>query len=174
MEGGSVPDPADEARAATLRWRTGMIGCLLPLMLLATILFGLAAFRPALVAELAGQRRGGWLIWTQSVSWAGVNLPVAALALYLAWQTFRFGWRWADRVAVTADGFGLVPHRSTFLRPMAWAEIEDVRFVRLGRAPALLVRLRGGGARTIRGIDNEDGAAERFAEAARKRSSGGE
>jgi hypothetical protein len=152
-----------------LRWRTGALGCLLPVMVLATALFGLAALRPELVAEMADQRRGGWLAWTAAVTVAGVNLPVAAIALYLAWETFRFGWRWADQVAVTAGDFGLVPHRSTFLPPMPWAEIEDVRFVRIGRAPTLLVQLRGGRSRAIRGVDNEGEAAERFAAAARER-----
>jgi hypothetical protein len=159
----------DAGRVEELRWRTGALGCLVPVMVAATALFVVAAIRPDLVADMAEHRRGGWLAWTSAVTFGGVNVPVAALALYLGWETFRVCWRWADEVAVTATDFGLVPHRSTFIAPMPWAEIEDVRFVRLGRAPSLVVRLHGGRSRAIRGVEEGDGAAERFAQAARER-----
>ena len=155
-----------------VRWRTGLIGCLFPFLAMATLLFAVAAFRPELVAELATERRGGWLEWTSAVTVAGINLPLALLALYLAWETFRFGWRWADEVALTAGTAGLVAHRSLLMRRIAWDELRDIRFVQLGRAPSLLIELRDGRSRAIRGVDNEDGAAERFAAAVRSRMEG--
>lgn len=155
-----------------LRWRTGAIGCLLPLLVLTTTLFAFAATRPSLAAELADERRGHLIAWTSSLSAAGINVPLALLALYLGWETIRLAWRWIDEIAVAATDRGLVPHRSLFMRPIAWAEIADVRFVRLGRAPSLLISLREGGSRSIRGVDNEGGAAEHFAASARRRLAG--
>ena len=133
------------------------------------MLFAAAAFRPALVAELVQQRRGALVEWSSAVTVAGINLPILLLALWLAWETVRFGWRWADEVALTAGPEGLVPHRSLYMRPMPWADVRDVRFVELGRAPSILVTLANGRTRAVRGVDNDDGAAERFAAAVRER-----
>lgn len=137
------------------------------------VLFGIAAFRPWLVDELANGRRGAWIEWTSAVTVAGVNLPLAVATLWLAWETFRSAWRWADEVAVTITNGGLVPHGSLFMARMKWSEISDVRLVRIPRGqrivPVLQIALRNGRSRMIRGIDNEDGAAERFAAAARAR-----
>ena len=87
-----------------LRWRTGAFGCLVPLLVLTTILFALAAVRPTLAAELAGQRGGALIGYTSAMTLGGVNVLLALFALYLAWEAFRFGWRWADEVAVTCHG----------------------------------------------------------------------
>ena len=156
-----------------LRWRTRAIGCLLPLLAVATVLFGIAAFSPALFDELAGGRRGQWIEWTSAVTVAGVNLPLALLTLYLLWETFRSAWRWADEVAVRITEEVIVPHGSLFMRPVPWSAIADVRVVQLPSAraltPALLIELRDGRRHRIKGIDNENAAAERFAAAARTR-----
>lgn len=152
-----------------VRWRTGLIGWIFPLLVTTALLFGVAAFRPEMVAEAAAGRRGAMLAWTSAVTVAGVNLPLALFAFYLAWETFRFGWRWADEVALTAGPEGLVPHGSLLMRRIDWDEVCDIRFVQIGRAPSLLIELRNGRSRAIRGVDNEDGAAERFAAAARSR-----
>lgn len=145
----------------------------MPLLALAAILFGIAAFRPALVLELAEGRRGGWLEWTSAVTAAGVNLPVALLSFYLLFETFRFGWRWADEEAARIGTRALIPHRSLLMRPIRWEEIADLRFVELPRGhtqvPTLQIDLADGGRRLIRGVDNEGGAAERFAALGRER-----
>jgi hypothetical protein len=152
-----------------LRWRTGALGCLLPLVVAATLLFAIAAIRPTLAADLADERRGALIGLTSGISVAGVNVPLALLALYLAWETFRFGWRWADQIAMAATDRELLPHASLFMKPISFSEVQDVRFITIGRAPSLLVVLRTGGSRTIRGVDNQEGAAERFAAAVRER-----
>ena len=159
-----------------LRWRTGTIGCLLPLLAFGTVLFGVAAFRPALVDRMASGRGGAFVEWTSAVTVSGVNLPLALLTIWLTWETFRLAWQWADQIAVRITEGGLEPHGSLYMRPMAWDRIADVRFVRLPAGwvttPTLLIDLRNGGQRKIRGVDNEDGAAERFAAAARARLGG--
>lgn len=142
------------------------------------VLFGIAAFRPSLVDGLVSGRRGVWIEWTSAVTVAGVNLPLAVATLWLAWETFRSAWRWADEVAVTITDVGLLPHGSLFMARMKWSEIGDIRLVQIPRGrmivPALQIALRNGRSRMIRGIDNEDGAADRFAAAARARLVGGE
>lgn len=152
-----------------LRWRTGAIGCLFPLMVAATVLFGGAALRPSLAADLADERRGQLIAWTSELTMAGVNVPLALLACYLGWETFRFAWRWIDEIAVAATPEGLVPHGSLFMKPIAWRDVADIRFIMSGRAPGLLISLRDGRQRAIRGVDDEAGAADRFLEAARLR-----
>jgi hypothetical protein len=163
---------ADDPLVLVVRWRTGAIGCLLPLLVAAAVLFGVAAFSPSLVEDLSHRHGGGFLRLTTGMDWGGVNVPVALLALYLAFETFRFGWRWADQYAVKATADGLVPHGSMFRRPMRWADIADVRFAVLpnarARVPALVIDLKGGRRLIIRGVDNADGQAERFAELVRK------
>lgn len=166
MEGRYISEPGKSGSVDRLRWHRG-VGCLLPLIVFASVLFAIAAFSPALVEDLADGRRGDILRWTAAVTVAGVNVPVALAALWLGWETFRFGWRWADEFAVVATPLGLVPHRSTWARPIAWEEIVDVRYMRIHRAHALMIVLRNGRVRTIRGVDGE-GAGD-FAARARSR-----
>ena len=56
---------------------------------------------------------------------------------------------------------------------MRWSEIAGVRFVEMpelrASVPCLEIALRDGRRRLIRGVDNEDGAAERFAAEAMRR-----
>lgn len=158
------PDPV-----VALRWRTGAIGCLIPLAAIVMLLFGIAAFRPSLAEDMADGRGGGWIDATAGLTVGGVHLPLALLSLYVAWEFVRLCWRLADETAVTATATGLVPHGSTLLKPMPWSDICDVSFAPVGRAPALVIRLRDGRQRAIRGVDNDGGAAEAFAAAARAR-----
>ena len=151
-----------------LRWRTCVIGCLLPIMLIACLLFGIAAVKPSLAMELAESRRGGLIGLTTGMTFSGVNIPLVLFAIYLGWEVVRFAWRWADVIAVRATTWGLVPHGSTLLKPMPWREIDDVSYALVGRAPSLVIKLRNGTTRTIRGIDNDEGAAEKFAAHARQ------
>lgn len=152
---------------AILRWRTGALGCLLPIMLLATMLFGVATVRPALSAELAEARGGALLRLGEEITLGGVNLLVALLTLYMAWTVVLFAWRWADEIAVTADRHGLTPHRSIRIKPLAWEEIADVALGKMGRASALIITLTDRRTRSIRGVEIEGEAADAFIARAR-------
>ncbi|PTQ12040.1 hypothetical protein CLG96_05535 [Sphingomonas oleivorans] len=160
----SPPEPI-----MTLRWRTGLIGFLLPIMGGGVVMFGIAAFKPSLAAELADGRRGAWISATSEMTFGGVNIPLALLALYFGWEFFRFGWRWADEFAVRATTVGLVPHRSTLIKPIPWGEIADISYSQFGRASSLVIKFRDGRSRIIRGVSNDGGAAESFAVYARNR-----
>jgi hypothetical protein len=139
----------------------------MPLMLLATGMFGVAAFSASYAAELAEGRRGVWIDITTGLAVWGVNVPLLLLASCLGYETFRFGWRWADEYAVTATPDALVPHGSLLLKPIPWQELRDIRFVKLGRVPTLVVKTRAGRTHAIKGVANGDREAERFAERAR-------
>ncbi|HYJ51775.1 MAG TPA: hypothetical protein VEW04_01245 [Allosphingosinicella sp.] len=161
--------------APSLRWRTGGIGCLLPLFVVAVLYFGLFAVRPAMLHDAAqGHGRvAAWLWLAEGMEWGGFNLPVALIAVYLLFETGRYGWRWADEEAARLTPEALIPHASLFMRPMKWSEIAGVRFVQRPQLhaiqPCLEIALRNGRRRLIRGVDNEGGAAERFAAEAMRR-----
>ncbi|MCH4892228.1 hypothetical protein GO308_03760 [Sphingomonas sp. SFZ2018-12] len=156
-----------ESPLAVLRWRTGVIGCLVPVLAGACVLFALAAVDSSIADELADGRGGVWIRATSVAVIAGINVPLALLTLYLSWETFRFAWRWADEIAVEATSSGLRLHGSVFVKPLAWNEISDVSYGLVNRAPSLLIKLRNGSVKHVRGIDNDSGAAERFAALAR-------
>ncbi|WAC24395.1 hypothetical protein [Blastomonas sp. SL216] len=147
-----------------LRWRTGLIAWLLPLMIVACVLFGFAAVDPSLAQDMADTRRGGILKLTQDMTLAGVNVPLAVLALYLAWEVFRSAWRWADQVAIRAT-----PQGSTLLRAVPWSDISDVCYAKRGLDHRIVFTLNDGARRTIRGIDNRNDAGPKFAAFARER-----
>ena len=44
----------------------------------------------------------------------------------MLWSFVRFGWRWADEVAVTATADGLRFHPTVRRRRVPWREIRDV------------------------------------------------
>lgn len=161
--------------ALSLRWRTGGLGCLLPLMPIGALFFALLAVRPALLHRMdqGYQKVDAWLRLAEGMEWRGVNVPVSLFALYLLFETARYGWRWADEEAARLTPGALVPHGSLFMGPMTWSEIAGVRFVELPQrgaaVPCVEIALRNGGRRLIRGVDNEDGAAERFAAEAMRR-----
>ena len=152
-----------------LRWRTGLIAWLLPLMIGTCVLLGFAAVDASLAQDMANTRRGGILKLTHDMTLAGVNVPLAVLALYLAWEVFRSAWRWADQVAIRAAPEGLVPHGSTLLRAVPWSDISDVSYVRRGLDHRIVFTLNDGARRTIRGIDNRNDAGPKFAAFARER-----
>lgn len=153
----------EQTAVLRLRWRTGLIGCLLPIMICACGVFGFAAFDSSFAHELGEGRRGGLFRATQAVTVAGINIPLALITIYLCCETFRFAWRWADEIAIEMTPSGLRPHRSTLLRPLAWSEISDVSFMDVGRGASLVIRRRNGSTLIIRGVDNENSAAEKFA-----------
>ena len=156
---------ATTARVAApqLCWSTGAIVYTLLLLGGFSLIFGIAAVNPELAEDLGSAPAADLIALTAKGSVFGVNIPLLLLATYMAWETFRFGWRWADEVAIKATDWGLVPHGSTFIKPLAWTEIDDVRLVPIMRASALRLKMRDGSERFIRGLDNRDGAAERFA-----------
>jgi hypothetical protein len=159
---------AEGASVAVLRWRTRAIGCLLPLMMAAAVIFAAGALLPSVAASLSESGRGSWM-GAAGLTIGSVNLPMALFALAMSAEVIRQGWRWADEVAARATPAALVPHRSTFLRPIPWSEIRDVRIERTRHVASLVIVRRRGGTRTIRNIDDEDGAGDRFMEAARAR-----
>ena len=158
---------AEDAERLRLRWRSSAIGCLLPLMAGAIALFGLAALSPTYAGELAEGRRGALIGMTKAVSVGGVNLPLAAVALYMAFETFRYAWRWADEDAAWTSPWGLHFHGSLFRRPVPWAELRAVRAATRfrGRAtvPVLVVETAAARRIEIGGIALEE--AQRFAAA---------
>jgi|DeeseametaMP0747_FD_contig_61_1156102_length_1998_multi_2_in_0_out_0_4 hypothetical protein len=154
---------------AEVRWRTRAIGRALPFMVFACILLGFAAFDASIIDELVNVRRGHVFALTQGATVAGINIPIFLLALYLAWEVFRFAWRWVDQVAIEATPVGLFPHRSTLMKPLKWGEVSDLSYKTIRRAPSLVIKLCDGSTRTIRGVENETGAAEKFAAHAREK-----
>lgn len=162
---------ADESGRLQLKWRSGLLGCLLPVLVFGAGLFGLAAIRPVLASELGDERRGAWIRITEAVSVGGVNLPLAALALYLAFEAFRFAWRWADEDAVWADATGLHFHGSLFRRSLGWDELRSVaarpRWRGRRQIVVLAVETREGRTIEVAGVAEAD--AERFAAALSER-----
>jgi len=135
------------------------------------VLFGAAALSADHAAGLAEGRRSALIRATGAVSVAGVNLPLAALALYLAFETFRFAWRWADELAVWTSPAGLHFHGSLFRPPVPWAELRAVRseprWRGLNRVTVLVVERADGRGIEVAGIEPEE--AERFARAVGER-----
>ncbi|MHA6318685.1 hypothetical protein ACXYN8_13605 [Altererythrobacter sp. CAU 1778] len=149
---------------AELRWRGGALGFLLVCLLFgASALIGLAAIVPDLATDMQDSRHLGFIRLTHAVSFAGINLPLALLALYLLWEAFRFAWRLLDNVAVKATDWGLRLHRSTLQRSVAWEDVKQVTFKTVSRAPSLVILLKTGATQTIRGLENSDCAGEEFA-----------
>ena len=160
----------DEQRLR-LGWRTGAIGCLLPLFAGATAMFGLAALSADYAAELGDDRRGALIRMSAAVSAGGVNLPLAAFALYLAFETFRFAWRWADEDAVWADAKGLHFHGSLFRRSVTWHEVRRVTAPQRwrGRTQVTVLAVETAAGRTIEIAGVDEAEAARFAAAASER-----
>ena len=162
---------AEDVERLQLRWRLGPTGCLVPLFVLAAAMFGAAALNADYAAELAEGRRGALIGITRAVSVGGVNLPLAAVTLYLAFESFRFAWRWADEYAVWADASGLRFHGSLFRPPMPWGELRSVgtatRLRGFSAVTVLVVERTRGRRIEIGGIEPEE--AERFAGAVRER-----
>ena len=156
-----------------VRWRTGLLGFLLPLLVLATILFACAALFPERLAELAQGRRGEWFRLAEPLNWHGVNVPISLLSFYLWFETVRFAWRWVDEYAAKAAPEALLPHPSLLRRPIPWPNVRDIGFVVLPQLrssnPALMVALSDGSRWIVRGIDSGDARAQRFLAAARER-----
>lgn len=160
-------DKAVSAEVVVVRWPTAMLGCMLPIVTFVVVLLGFAAVRPELAAQLAQQRDGALFGVFRGMEWQGVNIPLAGITLYMAWELWRFCWRWADVIAIRATPDGLAPHRSTGMHPLPWSEIADVSYhvARRGwrRVPTLTILLRDGSVKRIRGIANDAGEAEAFA-----------
>ena len=83
---------------------------LVVLLILSSALIGLAAINPTLANDMQDSRHLGFIRLTHAVSFAGINVPLALLALYLSWEAFRFAWRLLDNVAVKATDWGLRLH----------------------------------------------------------------
>lgn len=158
---------ASDIVVTQLRWRNGLTGCLLPFLVGICLLFGFAAVDPSLATSLAEGRRGWWIRVTEGATLGGINVPLALVTLYLAWEALRLGWRWADEIAAKATPEGLRLHRSVRVDAIAWSDIRDVSYVILGRGPSLLITLHDGSTCTVRGIDNVNQSAEQFAAYAR-------
>lgn len=138
-------------------------------MLLAIGLFGLASLRPSLAADLGSQRRGALIAATEGATVGGVNVPLALLTLYLVWSLVQMAWRWSDVDAVVATEHGMLFHPTTRLRRVAWADVETVALATLLRAPSLMIHLRNGRTRSVRGIDAEHEGAAAFVAFAQSR-----
>ena len=157
-----MPEHLESLPASQLPWRTGALGCIFPIMALACLTFGIAAFDSSVAQGLADTDRGSILKLTEEVTVRGVNVPLLLLTLYLAWETLRFGWRWADEIAVEATDLGLVPHRSTLIRPIPWREVYDVKFSTNRKAHSLFIRLHDGSTKIIRGVSKDEITCEKF------------
>ena len=157
-----MPEHLESLAARQLPWRTRLIGCAMAIMLMSCVTSGIAAFDNSVAEDIANSSRGSILKWTEGMTVRGINIPLLLLAFYLAWETFRFGWRWADEIAVEATDVGLVPHRSTLMRPIPWREVYDVKFATDRKAHSLFIRLHDGSTKIIRGVSNDEIICEKF------------
>ncbi len=152
-----------------VRWRTGALGCVIPILIMATGLFATAAVRPSLAADLATERRGAWIALTQSVTVGGVNIPLALLALFLGYEIYRMARRWIDVDAVIATEDAILFHPTTRLRKLVWGDVESIRFAKVKSAPALIIDVARGRQHIVRGVDVDDEAATSFMSFAQNR-----
>ena len=150
--------------ALALRWHVGIMGCLFAVLLAGAVLFGVAVFEPSLAAELAGQRRAGFIRAGQSGS---INWIAAALALVALGAAAKTGWRWSDMTAVRADDSGLAFHRSVGRPKLSWKDVRAVGYVPLRATGMLRVETAAGDVFAIRQVDPARGAA--FARAVNER-----
>ena len=132
----------------------------------AVLFFGAAAVRPSL---LESNGRHGWIVdAVRPMTWNGINLAALLLSIWLLWELARFGWRWADQVAVEARDEGLIFH-STLLRrrKVAWQELREVRFLPhiAGKSPPQVRFNLADRSITAKPVDNENGSAEGFVQA---------
>lgn len=159
----------DAGEPIELRFSSGKMGCGFLLAGLCALAFGWWAVRPD---SLADTRLSHVVELGRSLEVAGVNLPVLAIALYLLWQAWDLGMRWADAVAVRAGQDGIRFHPTLLRRAVPWAEVRDVRYriarPGLARVPEIVFTLDGRSV-SIRGFDDEGGGGERFAGAVRAR-----
>jgi hypothetical protein len=144
-------------------------------MIGAMVLFGFAAFDADVLQDMAESRgRGVGLIQAiQPMVVGGVNVPMLLVALWMGFEVFRFGWRWADQIALAATGPGIHFHGSTFHRSLPWEEVREVRFYLVHRnwvkVPTIEVTTVSGKRHRVQGVVNGSGEAERFAELAAQR-----
>jgi hypothetical protein len=155
---------------AQLRWNTGCIGCLLPLMVAAIIMFGLAAFMPSMLDALDEGRSGRLFRVVRDMNIGPVNIPLALCAAAMAFELVRQVRRMADDIAITATKTGLVPHHTTGIAPIAWSEVADISAapVRRGEAATLVIRCHNGRVHRIKAVDGRGGVMDEFVREARK------
>ncbi|MFN3388377.1 MAG: PH domain-containing protein [Allosphingosinicella sp.] len=151
-----------------LRFANGKIGCMLPLAVLCAGLFAWGSLNIEAMDE--PRRFAGLFRAIAPIAVAGVNLPMLALALWMVWEFARMGLRWADGIAAEVRPEGLLLHGTLRRRLVPWAEVKDVRYRLVARQLVLVPEVAFTLARrsvTLRGIEDEDGSAERFVAAVR-------
>ena len=162
-----APDQLSLPGSVTIRWRSGLLGFLVPVLGAVAIVIAIAAFDPDVAAGLAEERKGDLFALLRLMTLGPVNIPLLLVALWMSWLAACFGWRVFDGVAATADEAGLSVHPSTFVGSFAWRDVAGVSCVQAGRAPALLIRLSDGRQKTIRAVSDEGGQVDRFVAFAR-------
>ena len=149
---------------ATLRFNSD-IGCVLPLVVGTTLLFGFAAFHSD---RFDGHGRFDRLVAaTSALSVGRVNVPILLLTLYFVWTFFVMGTRWADGVAARASAEGLCFHWTLLRRrTVPWSEVRGAELgttvVRWTTVPQVRVQLADRIVAINAFEDAEPGAAERF------------
>ncbi|MGF7169588.1 hypothetical protein FHS91_001257 [Sphingobium xanthum] len=139
-------------------------------MVVAIVMFGLAAFMPSMLDALDEGRSGRLFRAVRDMNIGPFNIPLALCAAAMAFELVRQVRRMADDIAITATETGLVPHRTTGIAPIAWSEVQDISAApaKRGEAATLVIRCRNGRAHRIKAVDSRGGVMDEFVREARK------
>jgi len=160
---------------AELEWKTGLAGCLIPLLTVAMFAFLGWAIDPGAVESEPGHGRGASLLrGLAGMQSGGISWGFLVAAVMIGWIGVQMTWRFVERVAVTALPAGL-RMRGMFGRDVPWHEVKAVRCITVSKRraieivftkpqPGLFMPISMSSHR-IFGVDLEDGAGARFVEA---------
>ena len=164
--------------SVALKWRTGVAGCLVPVLVAGTILFLYWAANPWAVGTADFNRRNGWMLeLAAAFNWQGVGWGFLAIAFAMLLLATKLVWRIFEPVAVRADARGIRLY-GPFGNFVPWDGVCGVRFSPFPNPPSLEIvfahpqrapfnpisrkRIR------LAGIEHEAGEAAAFANGAER------
>ena len=150
-----------------VRYRSGCLVLILPFMLGGVALLASATFNPATLDDITELKGATWLKFTSYFVVGGVNVPVAALALFAGWELVKLTRRAWSHHAIICNDEGVTFHPTERIKVALWSELEQVRYDQAGLKSDLLFTFADGRLRRIRNCEQDD--AEKFVALARSR-----